>query len=164
MGIAKFSLLSRRATLLGAAFVVAGCARTSEAQPEPTRVLFVCQYGSVKSAIAREHFRRLAAARGILARAESRGISPANHASPTLLAALEADHIDIRREPVQALTASDLSIANIIVVFDELPAKLGAWPVRDWSDLPSMNANYSEARRVLLERIGALLDQIEHSP
>lgn len=153
-------LLSRRAALFVAACLVAGCA--SVARPvAPARVLFVCQYGTVKSAIAREQFRRLAAARGLSVRVDSRGISPEDHISPALAAAVEGDGLDIRSTPVRTLAARDLSEADVIVVFDALPERFGSWPVRDWSDLPSMNADYAVARDVLVRRIGMLLDEIE---
>ncbi len=161
MGKANFSIMSRRAALIGAASLAASCASPTGTSAEPTRVLFVCQYGTVKSAIAREQFRRLAATRGILVHVQSRGISPEDHISPALSEALAADGLDIRGEPIRALSTSDLACADIIVAFDSLPVRLGAWSVRDWSDVPSMNANYGAARAVLLERLNVLMAEIE---
>jgi len=42
----------------------------------PRRVLFVCLHGSAKSLIALEHFRRLAAERGIAVEAAAAGTAP----------------------------------------------------------------------------------------
>lgn len=161
MGVPKLSMFSRRAALVGAACLAASCASTAGTNTEPTRVLFVCQYGSVKSAIAREQFRRLAATRGILVNVQSRGISPEDHISPALSEALAADGLDIRNEPIRPLSESDLAGVDIIIAFNSLPARFGARSIRDWSDVPSMNANYSAGRAVLLERLNTLIAEIE---
>lgn len=123
----------------------------------PLNVLFVCQGGTVKSPVAREHFRRLAKAAGSNAQAQSRGITPEDHMTPQLAAALKADGINVDADPVLPLTVADLKAADAIVVFNPLPAQLGTRPTRDWSDLPSMNENYAAARAILLPRLEALL-------
>lgn len=130
------------------------------ARNTPTNILFICQGGTVKSPVARELLRRLAKARNLSVNAQSRGISPEDHMTPALAAALKADGIDIASEPVLALTAADLKAAEIIAVFNQLPTALGTWRVRDWSDLLSMNENYPAARAVLIPRLEALLDEI----
>jgi fructose-specific phosphotransferase system component IIB len=125
------------------------------------RVLFVCEHGSVKSPIAREHLRRLAQQRGLIVSVESRGIAPENAVSPTLAAALAADQIDTTREPIQRLSAADIDAADIVIVFNPLPAEFGARAVRDWTDTPSMNQDYAAARAALLPRLESFLNEIE---
>ena len=155
MGSRSLSI-SRRLALALAALLFGKAA----APRAPVNVLFVCQGGTVKSPVAREHFRRLAKARGVNVQAHSRGITPEDHMTPQLAAALKADSIDVGAEPVLPLAVADLEAADVIVVFNALPAQLGTWPVRDWSDLPSMNENYAAARAILLPRLAALLDEI----
>ena len=156
MGTQSLSISRRVALALGALLFGRTAARASK----PVTVLFVCQGGTVKSPIAREHFRRLAAAREVSVNAVSRGITPEDHMTPPLAVALRADRIDVTREPVLALTAADLAGADVIVVFNPLPASLGTWRVRDWSDMPSMNENYAAARAVLVPRLEALLNEL----
>lgn len=148
---------SRRFVVIGVVAVLGACASPRGA---PQRVLFVCLHGTVKSPIAREHLRRLAAERGIALVVESRGLDPVDDVSPTLAAALRADGIDPRREEVRRLTAADIAAADIIIAFNPLPAEFGARMARDWSDVPSMNANYSAARAALIPRLEAVLDEI----
>lgn len=152
--------LPRRELLLAAGGLLLGCVSTANVGAQTTNVLFVCRFGTVKSPVAREHLRRMAAQRGVAASASARGITPEDHVSPELEAALRADAIDVRSEPIQTLSRDDLASADIIVVFDALPAELGVWPGRDWSDLPSMNADYRVARATLLPRLEGLLDEI----
>ncbi len=151
--------LTRRAALFGPILLALGCA-TAPTKPEPVRVLFVCRFGSVKSAVAREQFQRIITATGLNAQASSRAITPEDHVSPGLGALLAAEGLDLGRQPLQALAARDLESSDIIVAFDRLPAEFGATPTRDWSDLPSMNANYPAARKILMARLTALATEI----
>ena len=166
MGVAKDLHLqtferNRRMLLRGAIAVgvAAAAARASAWGPAPT-VLFVCQFGSVKSAIARELFRARAMARGVPVRVISRGITPERHVSPQLLAQLRVDHIDPDRQPLTRLDAVALGSADIVVLFDRLPPGLARPDARDWSDMPSMNDRYPAARAFLDPRLDHLLDEI----
>ena len=59
------------------------------------KVLFVCLHGSPKSLIAAEYFNRLAAARGLGARAVSAGTEPDDVIPPRVVQGLRADGIDL---------------------------------------------------------------------
>ena len=123
-------------------------------------VLFVCQYGTVKSAVAREVFRRRAAVRGIAVNVISRGITPEAHMSPALAAHLAADGIDPLRDTVQPLDREALDRADIVVIFDPLPQALVRSDARDWTAMPSLNATYDAARAFLDQRIESLLGEL----
>lgn len=153
--------MSRRHAIIGLATLVSACTGAKVNKRAGARVLFVCQAGTVKSAIAREHTRRLALQRGLDLTVWSRGVSPADHMTPDLAAALARDTIDVASEPIRALQDSDLSSADIVVVFTDLPEQFSSARVRDWSDVPSMVADYKRARPILLARIEALLDELE---
>jgi len=160
MGTLASSKISRRAGLVAVASLAASCAGSVAAPTRPTKVLFVCDAGSVKSAIAREQLRRIAAARHLPVAVSSRGIAPADHVSPALAVALASDGLDVRREPVRQLEVADLRDADVIVVFTPLPSRFGSWPVRDWTDVPSMNERYADAQRALLEKLDQLAAEI----
>ena len=129
----------------------------SETQPH---VLFICEAGIVKSAIAREYLRRRATARGISLIASSRGIAPADHVSPSLRAALAADRIDSASEPLRQLAAGDIATADIVVFFNRPKTLALPADARDWSSVGSMNDDFGAARADLVQRIDALLDTI----
>ena len=157
--------IDRRRLLVTGRFAVATsfitAASTAAPLPvTPPRILFICQYGTAKSAIAREVFRRRASERGIPAVAFSRGITPGEHVSPALRARLLADGIDSTRDGVRTLTPNDLEAADIVVAFDPLPKAMSEVRVLDWSGLPSMNDAYPRARADLIRRVDALLDRI----
>nr|WP_294004370.1 hypothetical protein [Sphingomonas sp.] len=151
--------LSRRLFLVGAGAFAVSCA-TGRSHAAPARLLFVCQFGSVKSAVAREWLRRRAAERHMPLTVESRGLTPEAHVSPALAAALKADGINSAADPLRQFAIRDAAAVDIVILFDKAPAVAALGKSRDWSDLGSMNADYPAARADLLQRIDRLLDEI----
>jgi protein-tyrosine-phosphatase len=135
-----------------------GC--LAKPQAKPPKILFVCQAGTAKSAIARELFKRRARERGIKADVFSRGIVVEDHISPTLRQKLIADGINTTAEPAKPLEPTDWAAADILVNFNPLPASVAHDDVRDWSDVPSVNDDYVNARALMTKRIDALLSEI----
>jgi hypothetical protein len=154
-------IISRRTVLAG---LLAAPAATATAAPcQPVKVLFVCPMGTVKSAIAREQFRNMAKRRGLAAEAWSRGVTPADHLTPALVAQLRRDGIDPRAEPVKALAPSDIARADVVVAFEEAAQAPGMAGARVW-DIPSWTKDYAGARAALLPKVDALLDEIARRP
>lgn len=130
------------------------------ARSRPTMVLFICQFGSVKSAIARELLRRRATERHHSLTVFSRGITPEPHLPPALQRDLLREGIDTNRQPLQQLRQSDLDAADRVIIFDRLPAGLRATNVEDWTDTPSVLNDYTRARADLDRRIDELLNRL----
>jgi protein-tyrosine-phosphatase len=146
---------NRRSLLIGlSAFALAGAAKPV------SRILFICQAGTAKSAIAREFLRRRAKERGISVLAFSRGLVIEDHISPPLRSALLSEGIDPKHDRAQKLVESDLRAADIVVFFNPLPRSLGPVSAQDWTALPSVNDAWPAARADLVQRIDALLDEI----
>ncbi|MCL6740508.1 hypothetical protein LZ518_05105 [Sphingomonas sp. RB56-2] len=122
------------------------------------RILFVCQFGTVKSPIARELLKRRAAERRIAIAVSARGITPEEHLPPELLHRLAQEGIDPASEPLTKLQPSDIAAADLVVAFDKLPSEYHPRRFKDWSDLPSMLNDYGHARSMLDARIDKLLD------
>ncbi len=154
------SAINRR-NLLGMLAAVATA--PALARTKPPIVLFVCEYGTAKSAIARELFRRRARARGIDVTAFSRGLKLEDHISPPLRVKLDAEGIDTRRDGFAILRPKDVHRADIVVGFATLPRSFQPHELRDWSALPSVNDAWPAARADLDQRIEALLDDIAAS-
>lgn len=152
-------LLSRRRFLAAASVSVltAGCASMPKSQRET--VLFVCQFGTAKSVIARELFRRRAASRGIAVAALSRGLVIEDHLTPELRQRLAADGINPYAEPFEVLQPQDWQQAKVVVAFNPLPDTVPKAKVRDWTDVPSVVSQYPAARAAMDQRIEALLDE-----
>src|SRR6185503_10643457 len=85
--------------------------------PTTPTVLFVCLHGSAKSLIAAEYFNRLAAARGVAARADSAGLEPDDHVPPGVVQGMAADGFDVRARRPRRPTAADVADATTVVAF-----------------------------------------------
>jgi Low molecular weight phosphotyrosine protein phosphatase len=160
MGLSTMFKISRRPILLGLAVMLVTGAGASSVP----RVLFICQAGTAKSAIAREFFRRRARERGITVSAFSRGLAIEDHVSLPLRNALRKEGINPAQDRVHRLVKRDLRDADIVVFFNPLPPSLGVTKARDWTALPSVNDNWPAARADLMKRIDALLDEIAGTP
>jgi protein-tyrosine-phosphatase len=153
--------IDRRALLsaiLAAAIASPGTAASRPARP--TKVLLVCQFGSVKSPIARELLKRRAAQLGVAVQVKARGITPERHLPEEIRQTLAAEGIDPTVEPLQQLGAADIEQADLVIYFDKLPAGYAPKRSRDWSDLPSIVNNYRTARASLDRRIDYLLHEL----
>lgn len=154
--------VTRRALFAGAAAASLLIATPTLAfRCRPPRILFVCQFGSVKSPIAREHLRAAAAERNIAVEVASRGITPEEHLSDALAHRLADDRIDTKKDGLHRLTPADLARADTVVAFDRLPEGFRHADLRDWSSVTSMNSNYSVARADVLARIDRLLAELK---
>jgi protein-tyrosine-phosphatase len=154
-------LIDRRRVAL--ALVLTAAAPAALAKPcAPPQVLFVCPFGTVKSAIARERLKQRAAARHVAVAVQSRGVHPADHVSPLLASRLAADGIDPKSEPVRTLEAPDIAGADVVVVFDEAAQAPGLTRARVW-DVPSWS-DYAAAKAALDPKIEALLDELAGRP
>lgn len=156
------SHLDRRRALAVSLAVIASAAMpvALNASKTATRVLFVCQFGTAKSAIARELLRRRATQRGIRVIVTSRGITPEPHLAISTRDHLLADGIIVDGEAVRPLQNADLRAADLVVVFNPLPASMHARVLRDWSAVPSVNDAYPLARADLDSRVELLLDDM----
>lgn len=162
ISIQKPMKLERREFLFAAGFFAVGLTSShSYAKPAASkRILFVCQYGTAKSVIAREFFRKRALRRGITVQAVSRGITIEDHISEGLRRNLAADGINPNVEAIQVLAPLDWQSADVVIAFNPLPPGLLHADIRDWSDLPSMNERYKKSRAILKRRIDKLLDEV----
>lgn len=154
---AKLFTLSRRAAIVGGIGFALAANRPVRRRPH---LLFVCLHGTVKSPIARELARRRANQRRIAIEARSRGIEPAEAASPELTAALVSNAIDVHADRLQQLSPSDEKWADIIVYFDPLPFSPKGKELQNWTDTPSANQHFDEALAVMRRRIDALIDEL----
>jgi len=154
--------LNRRALLIASLLLTSGLSSgcVTQSSTKPPKILFVCQAGTAKSAIAREIFRQRAQERRIAVEVISRGIVIEDHVSPKLKQQLRADGINTTTEPAMPLQLTDWTTSDILVNFNPLPSAVVHEDARDWSDLPSVNDDYFNARAILDERIDALLTEI----
>jgi len=124
-------------------------------------VLFVCLHGSAKSLIAAEYFNRLAAERGLPARAASAGTEPDDEIPPRVAQGLGADGIDVAGRRPRRPTPADVDGSAIVVTFacdlGDLAAR--APRVEHWDNVPAVSEDFKRARDVIVARVSALLEE-----
>jgi hypothetical protein len=75
-----------------------------------------------------------------------------------------ADGINLAADPLRKLDAPVLKSADIVVIFDTLPADLNRADARDWRQMPSMNEDYAHARPDMEARLDQLLAELTARP
>ena len=98
--------LSLNALLLSAAAIA------QRSQSSGTSIVFVCEHGAAKSVIATAYFNKLAAERGLSARATFRGTTPQDALSVRTVEGLRADGVAIPSGRPTAISDSDVSNAS----------------------------------------------------
>ncbi len=160
----KYPLNLARREFIAALFVVTASVTFDPIHANvraPKKILFICQYGTAKSAIAREFFRQRARQRNIAVFAFSRGITIEDHVPPQLRQSLAKDGINPSIELPQLLKPDDWGSADILVAFNQLPTDIRHPDIRDWTDLPSIIDEYKKTRSIMKKRINALLTEIK---
>jgi arsenate reductase (thioredoxin) len=141
--------------------VLASVVQVSTAPVSPT-VVFVCEHGAAKSLVASAYFNKLAAERGMTARATFRGVDPQDALSVTAVAGLKADGLSIPDGQPTALGATDVAAAShIFAIGCTLPANaVQSGKARSWDDVPD-GQGYGPMRDAIVRHVRVLLDGLQ---
>ena len=125
-------------------------------------VVFVCEHGAAKSLIASAYFNKLAAERGLKARASFRGVAPQDDLSVRTVAGLKADGLLIPEQKPTAISDADIDHATLIfAIACQLPtAAATSGKAASWDDVPE-NDGYPAMRDAIVRHINALLNQLQ---
>ncbi len=135
------------------------CRGKAPAAPPPSRVLFVCLHGAAKSVIGAAHFRRLAAARGLVIGAVAAGTEPDQELAPGAVKGLAADGLAPAPVRPRPITLYDLDTATRIVSFgcDVAPAR--GQRVEQW-EVPAVSDGYAAARDRIVANVERLVTEL----
>jgi arsenate reductase len=148
------------ATLVAAILSIAGLTQIG-AVPSSPQVVFVCEHGAAKSLIATAYFNKLAAERGLTARATFRGVDPQDALSVSAVAGLKQDGLTIPDGRPHAISAADVTAAtHIFAIGCSLPAGATAsGKASSWDDVPD-DQGYGPMRDAILRHVQALIDAL----
>lgn len=122
------------------------------------KVVFVCLHGAAKSVVAAEHFKRLAAARGLAVDVRARGTEPDPELTPAAVAGLRADGVEMGAARPRLVTRGDLEGAWRVVAFGcDLTALAPPEAVVERWDVPAVSEGYAAARDAMIPRLHQLL-------
>src|SRR5256885_47515 len=132
--------------------------RTAPAEPT---VVFVCEHGAAKSVIATAYFNKIAAERGLHARAEYRGVHPQADLSVGALKGLRDDGLTIPDRKPSAITQTDVADATVIFAIGcTLPSNATASGKADtWDDVPE-DKGYGATRDAIKSHVERLIDDL----
>ena len=125
-------------------------------------VLFVCQHGAAKSVIAAEYLTRLAQARGLDVRGESRGLEPDECVPSPVVEALAREGFDVSDYAPRPLGPEHLAAPRKVI---SLGCNLGTATddssrIEQWLDIPMVSDGYVTARDAIVARVERLVDEI----
>jgi arsenate reductase (thioredoxin) len=135
-----------------------------QASPPP-QVVFVCAHGAAKSVIAAAYFNKLAAERGLAARATFRGVEPSDALSARAVAGLEADGVALPAGKPTAIGSADVAGAtHVFTIGCALPvAGQGSVKVASWDDVPD-DKGYEAMRDAIVRHVRTIVDSLGTSP
>jgi protein-tyrosine-phosphatase len=127
---------------------------------EPT-VVFVCEHGAAKSVIATAYFNKVAAERGLRARAIYRGTNPQADLSVRTMKGLQDDGLTVPEEKPSAITSSDVEAATVIFAIGcTLPTSASAsGKSANWDDVPD-DQGYGPQREAIKKHVERLVEDL----
>lgn len=140
--------------LLGTLFVQAS------GTSDPT-VVFVCEHGAAKSVIATAYFNKIAAERGLGARAIYRGVNPDAELSASALKGLREDGLPVPAERPSRIAESDVERAAVIFAIGcTLPSHvISSGKADNWNDVPG-DQGYGPMRDAIRKHVDRLIDDL----
>jgi arsenate reductase (thioredoxin) len=135
-------------------------AQTAVPPPAPT-VLFMCPHGAAKSLMASAYFQKVARARGLNVRVDFAGTDPDPQLSKAVVAHLEKNGYAIPIEKPRAVTATDMSSADVVISMgcdlSKLPAPKGI--VKNWH-VPDFSADFTAAEQAIRQQVNQLVEEL----
>src|SRR3954467_6136830 len=127
---------------------------------EPT-VVFVCEHGAAKSVIATAYFNKIAAEKGLRARAISRGVNPQADLSVSALKGLREDGLTTPDRKPSSIAQTDVDAATVIFAIGcTLPSNATASGKADtWDDVPE-DKGYGATRDAIKSHVERLVDDL----
>jgi len=134
--------------------------QTGASASEPT-VVFVREHGAAKSVIATAYFNKIAAERGLRARAIYRGTNPQAELSVRTIKGLQDDGLVVPDEKPSAITSADVEASTVIFAIGcTLPANASAsGKSANWDDVPD-EQGYGPQRDAIKKHVERLVEDL----
>lgn len=129
--------------------------------PSDPMVVFVCEHGAAKSVIATAYFNKMAAERGLRARATYRGVNPQADLSVSAMKGLKEDGLTVEERKPALISQSDVDAADVIFAIGcTLPSNATAsGKAATWDDVPD-DRGYGPTRDAIKRHVEELVDRL----
>jgi protein-tyrosine-phosphatase len=126
-------------------------------------VLFLCPHNAAKSLLAAAYFDRLAGERGLPFRADSAGTEPAEGPAPAVVAALQAEGVDVSGYRPRHVEPPELAGAHRVISMgcDLTGLQRSAERNERWDDVPPVSLDLEVAYAAIRRRVEALVTELE---
>jgi len=133
---------------------------TQSAAVDPN-VVFVCEHGAAKSVIATMYFNKIAAERGLQARATYRGVNPQADLSVNTMKGLRDDGFVTPDQKPSLISQSDVDNAAVIFAIGcTLPSNaVASGKSGNWDDVPE-DKGYAATRDAIKRHVEQLVDDL----
>ena len=127
---------------------------------DPT-VVFVCEHGAAKSVIATAYFNKIAAERGLKARATYRGVNPQADLSVSAMKGLKQDGLTVDERKPSPISQADVDRASVIFAIGcTLPSNaVASGKAGNWDDVPE-DRGYGATRDAIKRHVEDLVDRL----
>jgi arsenate reductase len=152
-------MMRPRASLLVLSLLLAPPAHGQPAGRAATpTVVFVCEHGAAKSVIATAYFNRIAAERGLRARAIYRGVNPDAALSAAALKGLRDDGLPLPTESPSRIADADVDRASVIFAIGCTlpPSAVASGKADSWNDVPG-DQGYAAMRDAVKRHVERLI-------
>jgi arsenate reductase len=124
-------------------------------------VVFVCEHGAAKSVIATAYFNKIAAERGLRARATYRGVNPQDDLSVGAMKGLKEDGLVVDEHKPALISQSDVDAATVIFAIGcTLPSNATAsGKAGSWDDVPD-DRGYGPTRDAIKRHVEELVERL----
>ena len=147
--------------MIGQLLMVATLWLAQSAMPAEPTIVFVCERGAAKSVIATTYFNKIAAEKGLRARALYRGVNPQAELSVSALKGLRDDGLTTPDQKPSPISQTDVNAATVIFAIGcTLPASATASGKADtWDDVPE-DKGYGATRDAIKRHVEQLIDDL----
>jgi protein-tyrosine-phosphatase len=142
-------------------FSYSAASTSQRAAPAEPMVVFVCEHGAAKSVIATTYFNKMAAERGLHARAVYLGVNPQADLSVSALKGLRDDGLSVPDQKPSPITQADVDTATVMFAIGcTLPSNATASGKADtWDDVPE-DKGYGATRDAIKRHVERLIDDL----
>ena len=141
--------------------MIAALSPAQRTAPSEPVIVFVCEHGAAKSVIATTYFNKIAAERGLRARAVYRGVNPQAELSVGALKGLRDDGLSVPDQKPSPITQADVDTATVMFAIGcTLPSNATAsGKAATWDDVPE-DKGYAATRDAIKRHVERLIDDL----
>lgn len=123
-------------------------------------IVFVCEHGGARSAIASVYFNKMAKEQNLQYRSIFRGITPDSTISQATRRGLDADGFETAALSPVALTSNDIGPSTLLISLDCKPPT-SYHTTKEWSGIPAISTDYAVARDEIVKHLNQLIGELK---